>query len=184
MKQQSKAKRVVMEGHEYEWDGQDWCDVKSRVIPPSAIKHKLNAMIMPQLEKEDEQINDVGDLLQRVREAEGTQQYQRAEKILYKILKITPGNISAVSMLCSILRKNNEPARALEVTEPFKNSDNKYLATSRAAAYCDLEQWDKADKEVRRAIAISGGEISEYLDLVMKRIHHARPDIYSRDQEE
>jgi hypothetical protein len=43
-------------------------------------------------------------------------------------------------MLCSTLRDNQEPERALRVTEPYKNQGNEFLATSRAAAFCDLEQ--------------------------------------------
>lgn len=83
---------------------------------------------MPELKREDEQISDISKLFERAREAKETSQFNRAENILNKILKISPGNLSALSMLCSTLRENQEPERALEVTEPYKNLGNKYLS--------------------------------------------------------
>jgi lipopolysaccharide biosynthesis regulator YciM len=178
MRKAHESKKVLFENRDYEWDGESWCDAKSKVIPPLNLQHKLNALLVPELSKEDEHIKDVHMLFERAREAKETLQYNRAETLLNKILIISPGNQSAISMLCSTLRENQEPARALEMTESYKNSGNKYLATSRAAAFCDLEQWEKADKEVRKAIALSGG-ISDQLSLVMNRIKSARPNLYN-----
>ncbi|MBU4307324.1 MAG: hypothetical protein L6428_06565 [Candidatus Aminicenantes bacterium] len=135
---------------------------------------------MPELLKEDEQINDIFKLFKRAREAKETSQYNRAENILNKILKIEPGNLRALAMLCATLRDNQEPERALQVTEPHKNQGNEFLATSRAAAFCDLEQWRDAYIEARKAYAIAG-KGHDAISIIFNRIRGAAPELFEKD---
>lgn len=170
-------KRVIFENREYEWDGKTWYDRKSCIIPPLHIMHKLNGLIFNELTNEDEQINDVSELFQRARSAKETVQHNRAEIILKRILKLSPNNLPALSMLCSTLRENGEPARALEVTDPFKNHKSEYLLASRAAAFCDLEQWEEAYQQIKKAIEVAGKR-TEFTDSVLNRIRQGAPELF------
>jgi tetratricopeptide (TPR) repeat protein len=117
-------------------------------------------------------------LLIRGQTARVAKQYDRAEEIVRRILNKDPSNLAALSVLCAILREKGEPLKAIEETEPFRKSSHTALLTSRAAAFCDLERWEEAKKEIGRALAIKS---SEEAFLVVKRIKKVRPDLYEKD---
>jgi predicted Zn-dependent protease len=161
----------------YTWDGNRWYD-KSYLSPPANIISKLNALIKENLNEEDALISDQKELLTRAQTARAAKQYDRAEQIVRRLLNNDPFNLAVLSILCAVLRERGKPLKAIEETEPFRKSSNTALLTSRAAAFCDLERWEEAKKEIGRALAIKR---SEEAFLVVKRIKKVRPDLYEKD---
>lgn len=170
-------KSIELDGQMYTWDGGRWFDA-SFLIPPTSIVSKLNALIADGLNEEDAKISNSKELISRARKARAAGQYDRAEQIARRVLTRDPGNLPGLSVLCAVLRQKGLPEKAVEETEPFKNSSNTFLLTSRAAALCDLERWEEAKKEIGRVLTIKS---SEEAFLVVKRIKKARPDLYGED---
>lgn len=170
----SKIIEIEIEGRKYTWDGRCWLD-SSYLVPPISILLKLNALIKDALEEEDAMISDEKEILSRAHAARAMKQYERAEKLVCRVLKNNPFNFSVVSVLSAILREKGQPDKAIELTEPFKNSKNAALLTSRAAAFCDLGEWELAKKQIAKVLAIGG---TEEAFLVVKRIKKNRPDLY------
>jgi len=170
-------KNIELDGQIYTWDGGRWFDA-SFLIPPTSIVSKLNALIDGGLQEEDAKISDNKALIARARKARAAAQYDRAEQIARRVLTRDPCNLPGLCVLCAVLRQKGLPEKAVEETEPFKNSNNTFLLTSRAAALCDLERWDEAKKEIGRVLAMRG---SEEAFLVVKRIKKSRPDLYGED---
>lgn len=79
----------------------------------------------------------------------------------------------ALAVLCSVLRKHGRPDEALRRTNPPRHQ-SAALATSRAAAWCDLGNETMARKEADKAMAISRGRASQELIGVYKRIKEGR----------
>lgn len=173
-----KNKRTIeLDGETYTWDGRGWVD-SSFLRPPSSILSKLNALIEDGLKEEDATISDEHELLVRARTARAAGQYDRAEQIVRRVLNVDPSNLSVLSVLSAILREKRLPDKAIEETDPFKNSNHAALLTSRAAAFCDLERWEDAKKQIGRVLAIKS---SEEAFNVVKRIKKNRPDLYEKE---
>ncbi len=173
-----KNKRTIeLDGETYTWDGRGWVD-SSFLRPPSSILSKLNALIEDGLKEEDATISDKHELLVRARTACAARQYDRAEQIVRRVLNVDPSNLSVLSVLSAILREKRLPDKAIEETDPFKNSNHAAVLTSRAAAFCDLERWEDAKKQIGRVLAIKS---SEEAFNVVKRIKKNRPDLYEKE---
>ena len=170
-------KIIELDGQSYTWDGSRWAD-SSFMIPPTGIVSRLNALIEDGLSEDDIKITDNRELISRARTARAAGQYDRAERIVRRVLTSEPSNLPALSVLCAVLRKKGLPDKAVEETEPFKNSNERALLTSRAAALCDLERWEEAKKEIGRVLAMGS---SDEAFLVVNRIKRARPNLYEKD---
>lgn len=168
---------IELDGETYTWDGRGWVD-SSFLIPPSSILSKLNTLIRDSLKEEDTTISDEHELLVRAHNARAAGQYDRAEQIVRRVLSADPFNLSVLSVLSAILREKRLPDKAIEETDPFKNSNHAALLTSRAAAFCDLERWEDAKKQIGRVLAIKS---SEEAFNVVKRIKKNRPDLYEKE---
>jgi predicted Zn-dependent protease len=169
------VKRTVeLDDRLYTWDGSQWFDA-SFLVPPTSIVSKLNALIDDALDEEDARLSDTKALVARARKARVAGQYDRAERIARLVLAREPAHEAMLSVLCAVLRKKGLPEQAVQETEPFKDSHNTSLLTSRAAALCDLERWEEAKKTIGRALARRS---SEEAFLVVKRIKKVRPDLY------
>lgn len=169
-----KIIEIELNGQKYTWNGRYWLD-SSYLVPPTSILSKLDACIKDDLQKEEAAILDEKELLARAHAARERKQYDRAEQLVRHVLENNPFNLSAISVLSAILREKGQPEKAIEETEPFKNSKNNALLTSRAAAFCDLEKWEDAKKQISQVLARGG---SEEAFLVVKRIKKNRPDLY------
>jgi hypothetical protein len=64
--------------------------------------------------------------------------------------------VGQASRECSLLRKMGRPEEGLKATEPFVKTAFRALHVTRAAAFCDLELYDKACQSIRIALAIPG----------------------------
>jgi tetratricopeptide (TPR) repeat protein len=133
------------------------------------------ARLEKELEREDLLISDVQSLLEKASSARDIDQLDRAEKLTRRVLKLSPSHLGALAILCSTLRAIGNPQQALKETNYYRRSNYAPLITSRAAAYCDLKQWESAKKEIGYALAI---QTSEEAFNVVKRIKAVRPDLY------
>ncbi len=172
-----KIIEIVLNGEKYTWNGRYWID-SSNLMPPTSILSKLDACIKDDLQKEEASISDEKELLARTHAALERKQYDRAEQLIRRVLENNPFNLNAISVLCRILRVKGQPEKAIEETEPFKNSKNNALLTSRAAAFCDLEKWEDAKKQIGQVLSRRG---SEEAFMVVKRIKKNRPDLYEKE---
>lgn len=170
--------KLALEGKTYIWSGSEWCEGGSYLIPPDVVIRKLNALLTRQLELADSQSIDVQSLLDGARLAREAFQYERAERLARRCLQVSPGHVGALAILSSTLRVRGQPQRALQETSPFRGARYAPLLTSRAAAYCDLKQWEDAKRELGRALAVQTA--SEEAFSVVRRIKAARPDLYNK----
>lgn len=172
---------VELEGKSYTWDGSVWYEVKTFLQPPGVVISKLNRQIQGQLTQSDEAVTDFQELLSRAKIARDAKQLKRSERLLRHALTIKPGYKGALAILCSLLRDLGAPERALAETHAFRHLTYPPLLTSRAAAYCDLGQWEEAKWEIARVLAISSKDKSAAFSIV-HRIKAAYPNLYDPDR--
>jgi tetratricopeptide (TPR) repeat protein len=172
----SNTHEVTLDGVRYTWDGNSWFETKSFLRPPTGIVSKLNALVRDSLASDDATITDANLLMDRARQARESQQFERAVALLRRVLVIRPDSESALAILCSVLRAQGVPDRALAETDLFGHSNYPPLITSRAAAMCDLGRWEQAKKLIGRVLAMPGDHGEAF--SVVHRIKVARPDLY------
>ena len=162
-----EPKQINLNRGTYIWDGIRWYHTKTFITPPTVDVIKLNILLLKALEEEDLSITDVGDLLARAQKAGDDLQHRRRGLIAERILDLEPGHSAAAEILCSSLRAQNRPAQALKATQRMKDTDHAPLLVARAAALCDLERWEDALGEIKRAQAVGAGKLAT---PVVKRI--------------
>ena len=107
------SQRISLDGRTYAWTGKTWVDVETFTYPSSVTITKLTAVLLSRLKEEDENVSDVKELLNRARDAKEQTQYARAEGLARKALQLSPGNLHAVAILCSCLRRLGKSEEAL-----------------------------------------------------------------------
>ncbi|MFH1603618.1 MAG: hypothetical protein ABIH03_06900, partial [Pseudomonadota bacterium] len=172
---------VELDGRSYTWNGSAWYETKTFLRPPAAIVSRLNRQLQDRLAQSDEAVTDIQELLSRAKIARDAKQLKRSERLLSRALKLRPGHEGALAILCSLLRDVGAPERALAETHAFSGLGYPPLLTSRAAAYCDLGQWEEAKREIARVLAVPGKDKGEAFSVV-HRIKAARPDLYDLDR--
>jgi len=150
-----KPQRVVInfEGKDYIWTGTDWYEAKTWLMPPASVVRALNAEVVTALQQQDRSITSVPELIATACTARDAQQLARAERLIRRALASEPANLTARTVLCSVLRALGLPKKALEETHAFRNANDPALHTTRAAALCDLRRWEEAKREIGRALA-------------------------------
>lgn len=166
--------KVQLNGQTYTWTGHNWVD-GFFVKPPTSIIRELNLLVDSQLALNDDAVTDVYELVRRAGESRDAAQYDRAERLARRALALEPKNHTGAAVLCSCLRAHGRPLEALAETEKFMPTGNAALLTSRAAAYCDIREWEKAKQSVGRSLAI---QKSDEAFNVVRRIKSVRPDLY------
>jgi hypothetical protein len=169
---------ILLSGRTFIWDGKRWYDALSFLTPPKSVIHRLNALLEKQLAQKDVNASSVDELLELARRARDALQLVRAESLCRRALKLDPDHLGALSILCSILRALKQPEQALKETRAFREAGYQPLLVSRAAAFCDLEMWSQAKREIGRALALGK---SESAFLVVERIKRVKPELYSWD---
>ncbi|HGJ65171.1 TPA: ribonuclease HI [bacterium] len=137
---------VDFEGKIYIWNSQTWFDEQSSIVPPKAVIHRLNSLLEEILEREDDNISDLDQLLKRAREARDSLQYRRGQNLARRVISISHDHLPALSILCSCLRASGHAQQALDETEGFDSANYPPLLNSRASAMCDLGRWEDAKK--------------------------------------
>lgn len=167
--------RIEHDGHTYEWTGKTWHDVATHMAPPRVVLQVLNQKSETALAEEDQAVTKLQKLLDRAKAARDAEQFQRAEKLLRRVLAIRPGHPGALAIYTSLLRRRGAPEEALKVSDPYRHLRYQPLLVSRAAALCDLERWEEAKKENGRALAL-GPDAAAF--TIVNRIKANRPDLY------
>ena len=172
--------KITLDGREYKWDWKKWIDLESYMIPSLEIINKLDNLLnnQPDLMEYFTGISNVYELNKIASDLKDSNNYVLSRRVIDIILTIYPHNSYTLAILCSLLRKQGKPREAIDLTNSYENS-NAALFTSRAAAFCDLDEWQQAKKEVGKALAMT----SNYKDKqeafnVVARIRIARPDLY------
>lgn len=174
--------QVELDGKIFIWNTQTWFGKENSIVPPKAIIHMLNSLLEDILEREDDNISDLNQLLKRAREARDSLQYRRGQKLARRVISIVPSHLGALSVLCSCLRSSGHAQQAIDETDGFDSSRYSPLLTSRASALCDLERWEEAKELISRAFAIGIGSDSKAIaSSVIDRIKNMRPDLYNID---
>jgi len=140
---------ISYKGKDYIWTGTDWCDAETFLTPPLVIVRKLNGLLEQELRSEDIAISDTFVLVKRASVARDALQYNRAETLIRRALELSPGDRAALAVLCSVLRAQGQPRKALDETEAFRREPHPPLLTSRAAALCDLKRWGGSETRNR-----------------------------------
>ena len=167
--------QVELDGKHYTWNGSTWYESESFISPPLVIVRQLHRLLDQSLTSEEQAMQDIDGLLKRARDAGGVNMHARAEALIRRALKLSPGHLGALAMLCSTLRARHKPMQALNETEQWKSADYPPLLTSRAAALCDLGRWVEARQTIARVLAMGG---SDEAWSVVHRIKKVRPDLY------
>ena len=128
------------------------------------------------MSKYDATISNARLLVKEARKAKEARQYKRALKLARRALAENPQDVAAGSVLCATLRRLGKPRDALGETSKIGRSSQPQLATTRAAAMCDLEMWEEAKAEVAHALRVFGYHGESF--AVVQRIKAARPDLY------
>lgn len=162
-------------GKTYLWNGKTWYDMETYHQPPAGVTRELDAKFPPESTPEDTAPENLADLLTAASRAREAGQWIQAERFARRALELAPRNPAAAAVLCAFYRAMRRPWKALSETEAFKDLDHGPLLTSRAAAFCDLEKWEEAKRELARALAI---ETTEHALNVLHRIEAARADLY------
>ena len=170
-----KRLRIHFEGKDYIWTGSDWYEAATFVTPPAWVVRELNAEIASALQKQDDGITAVYELISTACAARDVGQHARAEMLVRRALAQQPDNLAGRVVLSSVLRARGYPAQALAETDAFRGANDPALHTTRAAALCDLKRWEEAKREVGRALAIGN---SEEAFNVVHRIKAAAPELY------
>lgn len=168
-----KTIEIEVRGNTYLWNGQTWTDDRF-LTPPSNVRGQLMARLQQKLTRTPLKKLDA-DLAVRVAQScaeEG--HYEEAQKLAQRALKASPRHVGAAIALAELFRKQRLPRRALKVTDAFTRRRNAELLTVRAAAFCDISDWDNAEKLVRRALAIDKAEATPDTLQVMARVVAAR----------
>lgn len=166
---------ITYKGVQYTWTGESWYETKTFVRPCQALTRELNRELSGYLVIEDLKCNDPQQLRRMASKARDAMQYQRAEKLAQKALKLRPGDLPTLTVLSSIYRAEGKPQKAVDITESYQFANSCALLTTRAAALCDLGRWHEAKKTISRAIAIRNS--GEALN-VRARIKAACPELY------
>ena len=175
------CRTIKFEGRTYSWTGRKWVNVETFTYPPFEATNKLNGILLSRLKKEDDEVTDGRQLLDRASDAKAQTQYDRAVRLARKVLQLTPGSLGAATIICSCLRALGKPEEALKESAPYKNENYPPLITTRAAALCDLGRWKDAKIEISKVLSFEkkndAWKYSEPFQL-LKRIKTVRPDLF------
>lgn len=178
LKINEKKQELVIEynGQKYRWTGKKWRDA-ANMEPPLMVVNELNK-ILNDMDNIDLDSMSADELLEKARVYRDNNNLQKAKKLaelgIEKADEEKRG--PALAIYCSILRRIGKPNLLLLATQKYVNTvQSGYLYTTRAAAYCDLEEWELAKKEILKALSIKK---SKEAFTVLGRIKANKPDLF------
>jgi tetratricopeptide (TPR) repeat protein len=165
--------RVDHLGKSYLWNGTAWTDDRF-LRPPTGVRSALMQRLLERLAEPRAEKLDRTLVIEASRACMDEGLMVEAVALAERVLEIDPRHAGAAVALAEALRKQRLPRRAIRVTEPFQRRRDAALLTVRAAAYCDISEWDKAETLVRRAITISRADSTAETLHVFARVIAAR----------
>lgn len=164
---------IKVRGYSYLWNGSTWTDDRF-LRPPTNVSHQLMSRLVQRLRRGRVEKSDLDLVLGAANACAEEGSLDDARRLAERALKVDPKHFGAAVALASVLRKLRLPRQAIKVTDSFARRRNAELLTVRAAAFCDVSEWDEGHKLVRRAIAIDKTEVSPETLNVMARVMSAR----------
>ena len=164
---------ISVEGNTYIWNGETWTDERF-LRPPSRVRHQLMRQLIGQLRRAPVARLDVDLVLAAASVSIDEGHPDDARGLAQLMLESNPRHVEAARVLATALRRLRQPRLAIDVTTPFARRRNAEILTVRAAAYCDISQWDEADKLIRRALTIEDAASSPETVKVLARVILAR----------
>lgn len=171
---EKNLKIYVLDGEEYYFNGKRWTDSNGMVVP-SSILGRLNLFLINDDEFLSASDSELLQYASNVKEGENYSLAIRAMEIL-----IDRANVdivrSVLPRLTSCYRKMGRAEDAIGLAEgylanPALNVATEALYTSLGAAYCDIEEYEKARKYANRAYAMSSGNASPELGSLYGRMN-------------
>ena len=164
---------IKLDGRTYLWNGSTWTDERF-LRPPGKVGNLLMGRLVQTLRRTRHAKVD-GDLVLSAAAACATDgDLETASELASRVLRIDPRHVGAATLMATLLRKQRQPREALRVTESFQRRRDAALLVVRAAASCDVGDWEAADKLVRRAIAIEKTNTRPETLRVLARVMSAR----------
>lgn len=160
---------LELRGTRYTWNGSRWTDMRF-LRPPARIRGELMSALVRQLDEAPSGELDVELALRAARTCCDEGLLIDARRIAERLVRECPDDVRAATVLAATLRRQRQPRRALRVTRPFAKVADADLLTVRAAAFCDISDWEAADRLVRRAVALQDSEISAETARVLGRV--------------
>lgn len=171
---------VTSQSRSYTWDGERWYGTNDFKSPPQAIVAELDALIADRVGAADQSVTDFDHLLDLAKRSHAAEQLPRARSLAERAAKMRPDHVGAATVLCSILRSMGRSEEAVSIAKRFRTSSYTPILTSRAAALCDLRQYEEALHQIRQVLAIEnrrGGAGREAL-AVHARIKAEAPELF------
>jgi hypothetical protein len=178
-----RSKKAVFDGRHYIWNGRQWFDRDTFLVPTTVICAKLNALLaLKGIKAQDKKRAKKDTLLRTAKEAQQQARIARALQLAYQVHNQKPHHVETATMLCNALRTANKPKQAEALASNFRTSTYSPLLLSRAAALCDLQRWDDALKQVRQIFAMrvkfkKNGRSEEAL-AIYSRIKQNAPSLF------
>jgi len=153
-----------------------WFDKKSFQAPPYVTIKKLEVLLNDSMDDDISSSTDISQLSVRQHDAKQADNTKLAIRIAERILEIQPGRLRTIASLSSLYRKELNSEKALEITEPYKDSENAPIQCSRAAALCDRQKWEEAKMHLDRSFKLQYHNPEGW--SVRRRIEKECPGLY------
>lgn len=164
---------IELRGTRYTWNGSRWADARF-LRPPARLRAQLMQQLVRSVDGAASGQLDV-ELALRVAAACGDEGLLiDARRLAERLVQERPDDVRAATLLATTLRRQRQPRRALRVTRRFAKVRDAELLTVRAAAYCDISDWEQADRLIRRAVVLAGAGISAEAARVVARVVAAK----------
>ena len=173
-------KTVVFEGVEYHKVKDKWID-SNYMAAPNGIQNELNFMQLKQMNLDGYNVYELMKLGDDFKSGSSVGFAIKCyNKALEKSNAYETGRI--LPRLTSCLRKQGKPDEVVKIYSRMKEKWGSGLfssvaLTSIAAAYCDLNEYEKAKKCCNRAFAMENGNCSGELTAVYRRIKKETKEI-------
>ncbi len=170
----------------YEYEGEKYYFKKGKwiksdyTVAPISVVGSLNKLLMEQDDFEAKNVDEIIKILDGAKEPGNTGfALKMAEKAMEKAT-ISEAKV-LLPRITSLHRIKNRPEQALELGEHYLSVYERKiwspaLFTSLAAAYCDINELEKARKYANRARAISGKNSSVELMSLYERLKKLEED--------
>jgi tetratricopeptide (TPR) repeat protein len=152
-------KKIIYKGNTYFRSKSRWLD-ENYLTVPDAVSYELDRRYQSEdlneiLASPDTRLllKEAGKYKEEASRSSGDMGLHRAERVIRRLLEVDPENEAGAAVLSSILRARKRPLQGLKETERFVKTAGVPLLTSRAAAHCDLNQWDEANKLIEEILA-------------------------------
>lgn len=164
-----------VDGEKYYYNKGQWLSSNFTLAPLSVVS-KLNKLVIEKMDFESKSVKELHEIIDKARLSEN---YQLAAQALESaIRKVTVNEIRfLLPKLTSNYRKLGRSQTAIDLgksyIDKYKSAVwSSALFTSIAAAYCDIDDFENARINAKKARSMSGPVMGKELELVYERIEN------------